>query len=85
MLFGPPIFCLLISKVLFLVRKALDFTAIANRIDLSMFVCVFFCPLGVVYHAFSQKEAKELDVQVRCLGRGSGSNRGDGKDGSAAS
>ena len=51
-----------------------------------MFVfCFGFNPLGAVYHAFSQKEAKEFDVQVQCLGRGSGSTRGDDQDGSVAS
>lgn len=28
---------------------------------------VFFAPPGVIYHALSQKEAEEFDVQVRCL------------------
>ncbi|KAF4010861.1 hypothetical protein G4228_002354 [Cervus hanglu yarkandensis] len=60
----PPVFCPSISKVLFLVRRVLGFLAIANRIDLSVFVfCFGFNPLGAVYHAFSQKEAKEFDVQ----------------------
>lgn len=28
---------------------------------------VLFTPPGAIYHAFSQKEAEEFDVQVRCL------------------
>lgn len=82
----PPVFCPSISKVLFLVRRVLGFLAIANRIDLSVFVfCFGFNPLGAVYHAFSQKEAREFDVQVQCLGWGSGSTRGDDQGGSVAS